>query len=58
MPGRTFDVLFLSGITGFIMVVCGAIFGSALLGGAFDRSLSAPDSISDTDISARRMSPR
>jgi hypothetical protein len=55
MPGRTFDMLLLSGLAGIVMFVCCALFGGAFLGGAFDRQLGT-DGISD--ISARKMSPR
>ena len=55
MPGRTFDMLLLSGIVGFVMFVCCALFGGAVLSGLFDRPTPV-DGISD--ISARKMSPR
>ena len=59
MPGRTFDMIFLSGLTGFFLLVGSVVFSAALLGGAFDQSLSTSlEDSSDTDISARRISPR
>lgn len=54
MPGRTFNMLLLSGIAGLFLLVC-AVFGGAYLSGLFDRPMPV-DGISD--ISARKMSPR
>ena len=55
MPGRTFDVLLLSAIAGFVLFICCAVSGGVLIGGLFDKT-DPVDGISD--ISARKMSPR
>lgn len=54
MPGRTFDMLLLSGLAGFVLFIC-AGFGGAVFGGLFDTPVPL-DGISD--ISARKISPR
>jgi hypothetical protein len=55
MPGRTLDVLFLSGFAGLVLLVCSILSGAAAISSLLE-SPSVTDSISD--ISARKMSPR
>jgi hypothetical protein len=55
MPGRTFEVLLLSGIAGLVLLVCGILSGGVFVSSMIERSAPA-DGISD--ISARKMSPR
>ena len=52
MPGRTFNMLLLSGLAGAFLFVC-VLLGGAVLGGLFDAPMSV-DGI--TDISARKIS--